>query len=85
MCRKRSVPLFTTRKTEIAPISADPFAPVKKEFGSLYSGFKGRADKGAVRHALRIVDVEAEMLTEGPCIKFILLHLPQLKLARETL
>jgi hypothetical protein len=25
-----------------APISVDPFALVKKEFGSLYSGFKGR-------------------------------------------
>jgi hypothetical protein len=36
----------------MAPISADPFAPVKKEFKSLYSDFKDRADKGSVSHAL---------------------------------
>jgi transposase InsO family protein len=36
-----------------ALISAGDFDPIKSEFGSLYSGFKGRANKGAVRHDLR--------------------------------
>jgi hypothetical protein len=60
---RRSAPLFATGKTEYsvyrlrirALISADDFDPVKSEFGSLYSGFKGRANKGAVRHALSIL------------------------------
>jgi hypothetical protein len=35
-----------------ALISTVDFAPIQNEFGSLYSGFKGQANKGVVSHAL---------------------------------
>jgi hypothetical protein len=40
-----------------ALISTGDFDPVKSEFGSLHSGFKGRVNKGAVRHALSVINL----------------------------
>jgi hypothetical protein len=45
------------------PVSRTPtFAPIKNEFRSLYSGFKGRVNKGVVSHALSRLDSKGSMV-----------------------